>query len=130
MDGASTTSLGSLFQHLSTHSKELPPDIQPKSSLLQLKTVPPCPAVIYPCKEFTPFLFIGSLQVLKGCSEVTLGVIKNCVDMALRVMVSGRGGDGLAVCLRGLSNLNDSVIAASAARRKGVLRSLCLLQVG
>ena len=28
-----------------SHSKELPPDIQPKSSLLQLKTISPCPAV-------------------------------------------------------------------------------------
>ena len=44
-----------------TPGKELPPNIQPKSSLFQLKTVPPCPAVICPFKEFTPFLFIGSL---------------------------------------------------------------------
>ena len=51
--------------------KELPPAIQPKSSLFQLKTFSPCPAVIYPFKEFTPLLFIGSLQVLKGCNEVT-----------------------------------------------------------
>ena len=41
--------------------KELPPNIQPKSSIFQLKTILPCPAVIYPFKEFTPFLFIGSL---------------------------------------------------------------------
>jgi len=34
-----------------SHSKELPPDIQPKSSLLQLKTISPCPPVIYPSKE-------------------------------------------------------------------------------
>ena len=40
--------------------KELPPNIQPKSTLIQLKTVPPCPAVICPFKEFTPFLFIDS----------------------------------------------------------------------
>ena len=46
-----------------SHSKELPPDIQPKSSLLQLKTFSLCPAVIYPCKELTPLLFIGSLWV-------------------------------------------------------------------
>ena len=46
--------------------KELPPNIQPKSSLFQLKIIPPCPAVIYPFKEFTPYLFIGSLQLLKG----------------------------------------------------------------
>ena len=40
--------------------KELPADIQPKSSLLQLKTISPCPAVIYLFKELTPLLFIGS----------------------------------------------------------------------
>ena len=51
--------------------KALPPYIQPKSSLFQLRTVPPCPAVIYPFKEFTPFLYVGSLRVLKGCNEVT-----------------------------------------------------------
>jgi len=50
------------------HSKELPPDIQPIFSRLQLKTISPCPAVIYPFKELTPLLFIGSLYVLKGCS--------------------------------------------------------------
>ena len=44
-----------------SHSKELPPDIQPKSSLPQLKTIFPCPAVIYPCKELTSLLFVGSL---------------------------------------------------------------------
>ena len=42
-------------------SKELLPDIQPKSSLSQLKTISLCPAVIYPFKEITPLLFIGSL---------------------------------------------------------------------
>ena len=36
--------------------KELPPNIQPKSSLLQLKTIFPCPAIIYYCKELTPLL--------------------------------------------------------------------------
>jgi len=34
-----------------SHSKELPPDIQPKSSLLQHKTISPRPAIIYPFKE-------------------------------------------------------------------------------
>ena len=33
--------------------KELPPDIQPKSSLLQSKTVSSCPAAIYPVKELS-----------------------------------------------------------------------------
>ena len=51
---------GQLCQHLTTLGKELPPDIQPKSSLPQLKTISPCPAIIYPCKELTPLLFVGS----------------------------------------------------------------------
>jgi len=44
-----------------SHSKELLPDIQPKSSLLQLKTISPCAVIIYSFKELTPFLFIGSI---------------------------------------------------------------------
>ena len=43
--------------------KELPPNIQPKSSLFQLKTVPPCPAVIYPSKVFAPFLEMDLLTL-------------------------------------------------------------------
>jgi len=31
--------------------KELPPDVQPKSSIFQLQTVSLCPAVIYSCKR-------------------------------------------------------------------------------
>jgi len=54
-----------------SHSKELLPDIQPQSSLLQLKSILTCPVIIYPCKELTPLLFIGSLWVLEGCNEVT-----------------------------------------------------------
>ena len=44
-----------------SHSKEFPLDIQPKSSLPHLKTISPCPALICPFKELTPFLYIGSL---------------------------------------------------------------------
>ena len=44
-----------------SHSEELPLDIQPQSSLLQLKTISPCPAAIYPFKEVAPFLFVGLL---------------------------------------------------------------------
>ena len=36
-------------------------DMQPKSSLPQLQTISPCPVIIYPSKELTPLLFIGSL---------------------------------------------------------------------
>ena len=52
--------------------KELSPDIQPKSFLLQFKLLSPCPSIIYPCKELVPLLFIGSLYVLEGCNEITL----------------------------------------------------------
>jgi len=48
-----------------SHSKELPPDIQPKSSLFQLKTTSPCPAIIYPCRG----LFSGdsfNVTLVKG----------------------------------------------------------------
>jgi len=40
---------------------ELPPNIQSKPSLCELKTISSCPATIYPFKELTPLLFIGSL---------------------------------------------------------------------
>ena len=46
-----------------SHSKELPSGIQPESSLLQLKGISPCLAIIYPCKELIPLLFVGSLYV-------------------------------------------------------------------
>uniref|UniRef100_A0A8C2TSE2 Reverse transcriptase domain-containing protein n=1 Tax=Coturnix japonica TaxID=93934 RepID=A0A8C2TSE2_COTJA len=52
-------------------SKALSPNIQPKSSLLQLKTISPSPAIISPFEEFTPLMGVSSLQVLKGCNEVT-----------------------------------------------------------
>jgi len=44
-----------------SHNKEYPPDIEPKSSILQLKTISPCPAIIYPFKKLTSLLFIGYL---------------------------------------------------------------------
>jgi len=50
---------------------EVPPHIQPQSALLQLQTISPCPALISPLKELPPLLFVGSLQVLEGCTEVT-----------------------------------------------------------
>ena len=42
----------------------------------------------------------------------SLEVFKNCVDVAVRDMVSGHGGDGLLVGLAGLrgsSSLDDSM---------------------
>jgi len=47
--------------------KELPTDIQPKFSLSQRKTISPCPAIIYPFKDLTPLLFVGSLQIILSC---------------------------------------------------------------
>ena len=39
----------------------------------------------------------------------TLEVFKNCVDVALRGMVSGHGGDRLVVGIAAFSSVNDSV---------------------
>jgi len=44
-----------------SHSKELPLDIQPKSPLLQIKTISPCPAITYPFKDLTPLLSSANL---------------------------------------------------------------------
>ena len=53
---------GQLFQHLTTLIvKNFPLTSKLNLSLLQLKTTSPCPAVIYPFKELTPLLFVGSL---------------------------------------------------------------------
>jgi len=41
-----------------SHRKELPPDIQSKPSLLELKTIPLCSITVYPHKKLIPFLFI------------------------------------------------------------------------
>jgi len=67
MDGASTASLGSCSAPHHSHRKELPPHIQPQSTLLELQTISSCPAIIYPFKALTPLLFMGSLYVPKGC---------------------------------------------------------------
>ena len=39
--------------------KELLPDIQSKSSLLELKSISPCPITIYASKKLIPLLFIA-----------------------------------------------------------------------
>jgi len=52
--------------------EKLPPHIQRKPPLSQLKTIPPCPVTIIPCKQPFPLLFICSLQVLEGHNEVSL----------------------------------------------------------
>jgi len=52
--------------------EKLPPNIQPKPSLSQFKTIPTCPITIHPRKQPFPLLFIHSLQVLEGHNEVSL----------------------------------------------------------
>jgi len=47
-----------------SHSKELPPATHPKSSLLQLKTICPCPAVIYPFKEQKDIFYLFRLSIM------------------------------------------------------------------
>ena len=72
-DGASTATLGSLFQCITTlcvknflliSNLNLP--------CLSLKTIPPCPITIHPHKQPFLLLFIRSLQALEGCNEVSL----------------------------------------------------------
>ncbi|KAK4824741.1 hypothetical protein QYF61_018213 [Mycteria americana] len=56
-DRASTTSLGNLFQCLTT---------------LIFKTIAPCPVTTGLAKKSVPVFPIGSLEVLEGCSKVSL----------------------------------------------------------
>ena len=53
---------GQLFQHLTTVIvKNFPLTSKLNLFLLQLKAIPPCPAIIYHHKELIPLLFVGSL---------------------------------------------------------------------
>jgi len=51
--------------------EKLPPNIQPKPPLSQLKTIPPWPITVPPHKQPFPLLFVHSLQVLEGHNEVS-----------------------------------------------------------
>ena len=51
--------------------EKLLPNIQPKPPLSQFKTIRPCPITVHPHKQSFPFLFIRSIQVLKGQNEVS-----------------------------------------------------------
>ena len=57
--------------HLLLHEK-LPPEISSKSSLLQFKSISPCPITIFPRKKLISLLFIISLQILEGHNNVSL----------------------------------------------------------
>ena len=54
-NGASTASLG-----------KTSPDIQPKRSLLELKTILPCPTTAYSSKKSIPLLFIIPFKYWRG----------------------------------------------------------------
>ncbi|KAK4816292.1 LOW QUALITY PROTEIN: hypothetical protein QYF61_014590 [Mycteria americana] len=62
-DGASTTSLGNLFQCLTTFISE--------STLFQFKTIAPCPVTTGLAKKSVPIFPIGPLYVLEGCYKVS-----------------------------------------------------------
>ena len=70
-DGASTTSLGNLFQCITTLCVKNFLLISNLNLLSQFKTIPSCPITINPCKQPYSLLFICSLQVLEGHSDVS-----------------------------------------------------------
>ena len=71
-DGASTPPWATCSVRHHPLGEKLPPHIQPKPPLSQLKTIPPCPITIHPHKQPFPLLFVRSLQVLEGHNEVSL----------------------------------------------------------
>ena len=64
-------SLDNLFQHLTTLSKKLLPDIESKSPFLSFETIPPCPVTVYLCKKLISLMFINSPEILEACNEVS-----------------------------------------------------------
>ena len=67
-DGASTppwTTCSVRHHHL---GEKLPPNIQLKPPISQLKTISPCPIAIHPCKQLFPLLFTCSLSLLLASS--------------------------------------------------------------
>ena len=69
--GDSTTSLGSLFQCLTTLSEKFFPNIQPESPLAQLEAIPPSPIASYMGEEADPHLTTASLQVVVENNKVS-----------------------------------------------------------
>ena len=70
-DGDSTTALGSLFQCLTTLSKEIFPNIQSKPPLMQLEAVSSHPSAGYLGEEINPHLTTPSCQVVVESDEVS-----------------------------------------------------------
>ena len=70
-DGDSTTSLGSLFQCLTTLSvKTIFPNIQPKPPLAQHEAISSCPITCYLGEESNPLLATASFQVVVESNKV------------------------------------------------------------
>ena len=70
-DGSSPTSLGSLFQCLTTLSEKFFSNIQPESPLAQLEAIPPSPVASYLGEEADPHLTTASLQVVVESNKVS-----------------------------------------------------------
>jgi len=71
-DGDSTTFLGSLFQCLTTLSvKKFFPDIQPKSSLMQLEAISSRPVTCHQWEGTTPTLAVSTFQILEESNKVS-----------------------------------------------------------
>jgi len=71
-DGDLTTSLGSLFQCLTTLSvKNFFPNIRPKPALAQLEAIFSCPVTCYLGKQTNPHLATISFQVVEESDKVS-----------------------------------------------------------
>ena len=72
-DGASTTSLGNLFQCVTIlWVKNFSFDVKKKSPLFQFKSISLCPDAIRPRKKSVPILTESSTQVLESLNKVSL----------------------------------------------------------
>ena len=62
--------------------------------------------------------------------RLSLEVLKNCGDVALRNMVNGHGGDGLelnSAILEVFSNLNDTMVAALSHAKMARALAFCFV---
>ena len=51
--------------------KEVFPDIQPKSPLVQLETISPCPVTCHQWEETNPTLAVNTFQILEDSNNVS-----------------------------------------------------------